>query len=155
VFVMMSAFLSHTKRLRIGSGVLADLDTQPAVIAASWSTMWELGGKVDGKGRVMLGIGAWWEPIAGRVGVVRRNPSSTQCASMWKRSGSFLPWRRSLIRVNLFIWTESVWLWLLETTSPRDNSDLQWRDRAKMLEMAGEICDGVVFKLCCFSGLHS
>ena len=42
----------------------ADLDAQPPVIAATWSTMWELAGRtVDGQSRVMCGIGAWWEPI--------------------------------------------------------------------------------------------
>ena len=72
--VMMSAFLSNTKRLRIGSGVLPIWTRNPAVIAATWSTMWEMAGKVDGESRVMLGIGAWWEPIATRVGVERVKP---------------------------------------------------------------------------------
>src|SRR5512147_3230661 len=72
--VMMGAFLAETKRLRFGSGVLPIWTRNPAVIAASWSTMWELGGKVDGRGRVMLGLGAWWEPIASRVGVQREKP---------------------------------------------------------------------------------
>jgi hypothetical protein len=31
--------------------------------------MWELAGKAEGRGRVMLGLGAWWEPIASRVAV--------------------------------------------------------------------------------------
>ncbi|MFP3854105.1 MAG: LLM class flavin-dependent oxidoreductase [Anaerolineales bacterium] len=34
----------------------------------------ELAGKPTGQGRVMLGLGAWWQPIASRVGVDRRNP---------------------------------------------------------------------------------
>ena len=72
--VMMSAFLANTQRLRFGSGVLPIWTRNPAVIAATWSTMWELGGQVDGHGRVMLGLGAWWEPIAGRVGVTREKP---------------------------------------------------------------------------------
>ena len=38
--VLMSAFLTHTKTLRIGSGVLPIWTRNPAVIAASWSTMW-------------------------------------------------------------------------------------------------------------------
>ncbi len=71
--VMMSAFLTYTKRLRIGSGVLPIWTRNAAVIAASWSSMWELGGRVDGNGRVMLGLGAWWEPISSRVGVNRHN----------------------------------------------------------------------------------
>ncbi|KAA3665016.1 MAG: hypothetical protein DWQ04_02740 [Chloroflexi bacterium] len=37
--------------------------------------MWELAGKTaDGQSRVMLGLSAWWEPIASRVGVDRRKP---------------------------------------------------------------------------------
>jgi hypothetical protein len=72
--VMMSALLARTRRMRFGSGVLPIWTRNPAVIAATWSTMWELAGKVDGLSRVMLGIGAWWEPIAGRVGVHRTRP---------------------------------------------------------------------------------
>ena len=49
-----------------------------AVIAATWSTMWELGKQVSGgpdaPSRVMLGLGAWWEPISSRVGVKRERP---------------------------------------------------------------------------------
>ncbi len=55
--VMMSALLTVTKKMRFGSGVLPIWTRNPAVIAATWSTMWELGGKVDGRGRVMLGFG--------------------------------------------------------------------------------------------------
>ena len=76
--VMMSAFLTRTKRLRLGSGVLPIWTRNPAVIAATWSTMWELGkqtsGDPDAASRVMLGLGAWWEPISGRVGVNRVKP---------------------------------------------------------------------------------
>ena len=73
--VMMSALLASTSRLRIGSGVLPIYTRNPAVIAATWSTMWELGGLTpEGESRVMLGLGAWWEPIASRVGADRRKP---------------------------------------------------------------------------------
>ena len=76
--VMMSAFLTRTKRLRVGSGVLPIWTRNAAVIAATWSTMWELGKQVSGDpdapSRVMLGLGAWWEPIASRVGVNRTKP---------------------------------------------------------------------------------
>ena len=65
--VVMSALLTHTKKLKVGSGVLPIWTRNPAVIAATWSTMWELGGKFEGRGRPMLGLGAWWQPIAGRV----------------------------------------------------------------------------------------
>ena len=83
--VLMSAFLTHTQRLRIGSGVLPIWTRNPAVIAASWSTMWELGGKVDGRGRVMLGLGA------GRCG---------RCGSTSRPRAGCSRCRRSLIRVS-------------------------------------------------------
>ena len=73
--VMMSALLTETNNVRIGSGVLPIWTRNPAVIAATWSTMWELAGLDDAnQSRVMLGLGAWWEPITSRVGEERKKP---------------------------------------------------------------------------------
>ena len=141
--VMMSAFLHHTKKLRIGSGVLPIWTRNPAVIAATWSTMWELGGKVDGRGRVMLGLGAWWEPIAGRVGENRVKPLTAmrehieairQLFTMEEVTykGEFV----NLDRIRLDV--------AFGDTSPRDIPLYIGATGDKMLEMAGEICDGVV-----------
>ena len=141
--VLMSAFLTHTKKLRIGSGVLPIWTRNPAVIAASWSTMWELGGKVDGRGRIMLGLGAWWEPISSRVGVDRRRPLKAmrehveairQLFSMEEVTyqGEFV----NLDRVRLDV--------AFGDTSPRDIPIYIGATGPKMLEMTGEICDGVV-----------
>jgi len=141
--VLMSAFLTHTKKLRIGSGVLPIWTRNPAVIAASWSTMWELGGKVDGRGRVMLGLGAWWEPISSRVGVNRRQPLKAmrehiealrQLFTMEEVTyqGEFV----NLDRVRLDV--------AFGDTSPRDIPLYIGATGPKMLEMTGEICDGVV-----------
>ena len=141
--VMMSAFLATTKRLRYGSGVLPIWTRNPAVIAASWSTMWELAGKVDGRGRLMLGLGAWWEPIAGRVGVERRKPLKAmreyveavrQLFSMQEVTyqGEFV----HLDRVKLDV--------AFGDTSPRDIPVYIGATGDQMLELAGELCDGVV-----------
>ena len=55
--VMMSALLAGTGSVRVGSGVLPIWTRNPAVIAATWSTMWELAGQADdGASRVMLGL---------------------------------------------------------------------------------------------------
>ncbi|MBC8503295.1 MAG: LLM class flavin-dependent oxidoreductase [Chloroflexi bacterium] len=141
--VLMSAFLTHTKKLRIGSGVLPIWTRNPAVIAASWSTMWELGGKVDGRGRVMLGLGAWWEPISSRVGVERRRSLTAmrehieairQLFTMEEVTyqGEFV----KLDRVRLDV--------AFGDTSPRDIPLYIGATGPKMLELTGEICDGVV-----------
>lgn len=141
--VLMSAFLTHTKKLRIGSGILPIWTRNPAVIAASWSTMWELGGKVDGQGRVMLGIGAWWEPISSRVGVERRKPLKAmrehievlrQLFTMEEVTyqGEFV----NLDRIRLDV--------AFGDTSPRDIPLYIGATGPKMLELSGEICDGVL-----------
>jgi len=141
--VMMSAFLTHTKKMRIGSGVLPIWTRNPAVIAASWSTMWELGGLVEGKGRVMLGLGAWWEPIAGRVGVHRHKPLKAmrehveairQLFSMEEVTyeGEFV----HLDRVRLDV--------AYGDTRPRDIPIYIGATGDNMLELSGEVCDGVV-----------
>ncbi len=141
--VMMSAFLNETRTTRVGSGVLPIWTRNAAVIAATWSTMWELAGKVDGQGRVMLGLGAWWEPIASRVGVDRRRPlramreyveSIRQLFTMEEVTyqGEFV----HLDRVKLDV--------AFGDTSPRDIPIYIGATGPKMLELAGEIADGVV-----------
>jgi 5,10-methylenetetrahydromethanopterin reductase len=145
--VMMSAFLTRTKKLRVGSGVLPIWTRNPAVIAATWSTMWELGKQVSGRpddaSRVMLGLGAWWEPIASRVGEKRAKPLQAmrehveairQLFSMEEVSyqGEFV----KLDRVRLDV--------VFGDTRPRNIPIYIGATGDKMLELTGEICDGVV-----------
>jgi 5,10-methylenetetrahydromethanopterin reductase len=142
--VLMSAFLTETRQTRVGSGVLPIWTRNPAVIAATWSTLWELAGKTeDGRSRVMLGLGAWWEPISSRVGVDRRRPllamreyveSIRALFSMEEVTyqGEFV----QLDRVRLDV--------AYADTSPRDIPIYIGATGPKMLELAGEIADGVV-----------
>ncbi len=142
--VMMSALLTETSRIKIGSGVLPIYTRNPAVIAASWSTMWELGGLTpEGESRVMLGLGAWWEPIAGRVGADRRKPLTAmrenieairQLFTMEEVSynGEFV----HLDRVRLDV--------AYGDTSARDIPIYIGATGPKMLELSGEVCDGPV-----------
>jgi 5,10-methylenetetrahydromethanopterin reductase len=141
--VLMSAFLATTERIRIGSGILPIYSRNAAVIAATWSTMWELARTVKGEGRVMLGLGAWWEPIAGRVGVERTKPlramreyveSIRQLFTMEEVTfeGEFV----QLDRVRLDV--------AYGDTSPRDIPIYIGATGDRMLELAGEIADGVV-----------
>ncbi len=141
--VLMSAFLTQTRRLRLGSGILPIWSRNPAVIAATWSTLWELAGLVDGKSRVMLGLGAWWEPIAGRVGIHRTKPLKAmrehveairQLFTMQEVTyqGEFV----KLDRIRLDV--------AFGDTGPRNIPIYIGATGDQMLELAGEICDGVV-----------
>ena len=67
--VPMAAFATCTDTLKIGSGVVDCWTRNPARLASTFSTLDDLA-----PGRVILGIGAWWEPLASKVGVQRRRP---------------------------------------------------------------------------------
>lgn len=141
--VMMSAFLAETTRLRVGSGVLPIWTRNAAVIAASWSTMWELAGQVDGRGRVMLGLGAWWEPIASRVGVERRQPLKAMRENVEAIRQLFT--MEEVTYQGEFVQLDRVKLDVAYgNTAPRDIPIYIGATGPKMLELAGEICEGVV-----------
>lgn len=141
--VMMSAFLTHTRRLRIGSGVLPIWTRNPAVIAATWSTMWELGGLVDGRGRVMLGLGAWWEPIASRVGVTRTKP--LKAVREYVEATRQLFTMQEVTYQGEFIHLDKVKLDVAYgSPTPRDIPIYIGATGDQMLMLSGEICDGVV-----------
>jgi 5,10-methylenetetrahydromethanopterin reductase len=142
--VLMSALLTRTKRLRIGSGVLPIYTRNPAVIAATWSTMWELGGRgPDGRGRAMLGLGAWWEPIASRVGVGRHRPLTAMREHIEAIRALF-----SMDEVSYhgeFVHLDRVRLDVAYgDAGPRDIPIYIGATGPRMLELAGEIADGPV-----------
>lgn len=145
--VMMSAFLARTKKLRLGSGVLPIWTRNAAVIAASWSTMWELGKQVagdpDAPSRVMLGLGAWWEPIASRVGEKREKPLKAMREYVEAIRALFS--MEEVTYAGEFVKLDRVRLDVVfGDTRPRDIPIYIGATGDKMLELAGEICDGVV-----------
>ncbi len=142
--VMMSALLAETSRLRIGSGVLPIYTRNPAVIAATWSTMWELAGLTrEGESRVMLGLGAWWEPIASRVGADRRKPLTAMRENIEAIRALFT--MEEVSYEGEFVHLDRVRLDVAYgDTSPRDIPIYIGATGPKMLELSGEICDGPV-----------
>ena len=67
--VPMAAFASVTETIKVGSGVVDCWSRNPARLAATFSTLDDLA-----PGRVILGIGAWWDPLAKKVGIDRARP---------------------------------------------------------------------------------
>jgi 5,10-methylenetetrahydromethanopterin reductase len=67
--VPLAAFAAVTSRIRIASGVVDCWTRNPARLAATFSTLDDLA-----PGRVICGIGAWWDPLARKVGIDRRHP---------------------------------------------------------------------------------
>ena len=67
--VPLAAFAAVTETIRVGSGVADCWSRNPARLAATFSTLDDLA-----PGRVLLGLGAWWDPLARKVGINRARP---------------------------------------------------------------------------------
>ena len=67
--VPMAAFAATTERIRIGSGVIDCWTRNPARLASTFSTLDDLA-----PGRMICGLGAWWDPLAAKVGIDRSRP---------------------------------------------------------------------------------
>ncbi len=67
--VPMAAVAAHTSKIKIGSGVINNWTRNVGLTAATFATLYELAPK-----RILLGIGAWWDPLAAKVGIRRRKP---------------------------------------------------------------------------------
>jgi 5,10-methylenetetrahydromethanopterin reductase len=67
--VPMAAFAATTSTIKIGSGVINNWTRNSAVIAATFLTLDDLA-----QDRIICGIGAWWDPLAQKVGITRSKP---------------------------------------------------------------------------------
>jgi len=67
--VPMAAFAACTDRIKVGSGVIDCWTRNPARLASTFSTLDDLA-----PGRIICGLGAWWDPLARKVGIQRDRP---------------------------------------------------------------------------------
>ena len=67
--VPMAAFAATTRHIKIGSGVINNWTRNAAVTAATFLTLDDLA-----PDRIICGIGAWWDPLAQKVGIKREKP---------------------------------------------------------------------------------
>ena len=65
----MAVYAAATERVRVCSGVIPVWTRNPALIAQTVATL-----DLLAPGRIVLGLGAWWDPLAARVGVERPTP---------------------------------------------------------------------------------
>ena len=92
--VPMAAYAAVTEHIGIGSGVVNTWTRNVGLLAATFSTLDDLA-----PGRVKLGIGAWWDPLAAKVGIHRRRTLTCmrETAEATRVLGRFL---RDLMKLN-------------------------------------------------------
>ncbi len=136
--VPMAAFAAVTERIKVGSGVVNCWTRNVGLMAATFVTLDDLA-----PGRVLLGIGAWWEPLASKVGVRRERPLRAM-----REYVEVL--RRLLAMENVtfhgaFVDVEDIQIDIVHgDRSPRDVPIYVGATGMRMMELAGEIADGVV-----------
>ena len=136
--VPMAAYAAVTSRIKVGSGVIPIWTRNVGLLAATFSTLSELA-----PGRIMMGLGAWWEPLASKVGVDRRRPLTAMREVVEASRQLF-----ALQRVSYhgeFVHLDDVEIDIVHgDRSPRDVPIYVGATGMKMMELAGEIADGVL-----------
>ena len=136
--VPMAAFAAVTDRIKVGSGVVNNWTRNVGLLAATFSTLDDLA-----PGRVLLGIGAWWDPLAAKVGIQRRKPllAMRETVGVVRR---LLAMERVTFH-GTFIDVDDIEIDIVHgDRSPKDVPIYVGATGMKMMELAGEIGDGVV-----------
>jgi 5,10-methylenetetrahydromethanopterin reductase len=136
--VPMAAFAASTERIRVGSGVVDCWTRNPARLAATFSTLDDLA-----PGRIILGIGAWWEPLASKVGVHRVRPLTAMREIVTAVRGLLA--NETVTFHGEFVHLDGVELdYVYQERRPKDVPIYIGATGMQMMELAGEIADGVV-----------
>jgi 5,10-methylenetetrahydromethanopterin reductase len=136
--VPMAAYAAVTSRIKVASGVIPIWTRNVGLLAATFSTLDELA-----PGRVILGLGAWWEPLATKVGVNRTRPL-TAMREVVEATRRLLAMERVTYHGS-FVHLEDVEIDVVHgDRSPRHVPIYVGATGMQMMELAGELADGVV-----------
>ncbi len=136
--VPMAAYAAVTDRIKVGSGVVNNWTRNVGLLAATFSTLDELA-----PGRVILGIGAWWDPLASKVGIKRTRPllAMRETVEVARR---LLAMERVTYRGE-FVDVDDIEIDIVHgDRSPKNVPIYIGATGMKMMELAGEVGDGVV-----------
>jgi 5,10-methylenetetrahydromethanopterin reductase len=136
--VPMAAFAAVTDRIKVGSGVVNNWTRNVGLLAATFSTLDDLA-----PGRVILGIGAWWDPLASKVGITRSKPLRAMRETV-ETVRQLLAMERVTVHGE-FVDVDDIEIDIVHgDRSPKDVPIYIGATGMQMMELAGEIADGVV-----------
>ncbi|MEM8620150.1 MAG: LLM class flavin-dependent oxidoreductase [Actinomycetota bacterium] len=136
--VPMAAFAATTDSIRIGSGVVDCWTRNPARLASTFSTLDDLA-----PGRVICGIGAWWDPLAAKVGIERSRPLRVMREVVAAVRG--LLNNETVTIDGAFVHLDGVELdYVHQPRRPKDVPIYIGATGMQMMALTGEIADGVV-----------
>ncbi len=134
--VPMAAFAATTTKIKVASGVTNNWTRNIGLLAATFLTLDDLA-----QDRIICGIGAWWDPLASKVGINRRKPLSAM-----RDTVEVL---RKLLRLenvthhSEFHYLDGVQLDVVHGRKEARNVPIYiGATGMKMMEMTGEVADG-------------
>jgi len=140
--VPMAAYAAVTDHLKVGSGVINNWTRNIGLLASTFLTLDDLA-----PNRIICGIGAWWDPLARNVGIDRKKPLTAM-----KETVLILRRLLHMERVSFdgeFIHVNGIQLDVVHgNTQPRNVPIYIGATGDQMMEMTGEIADGVVMNYC-------
>jgi 5,10-methylenetetrahydromethanopterin reductase len=140
--VPMAAYAAVTEKIKVGSGVINNWTRNIGLLAATYLTLDDLA-----PNRIICGIGAWWDPLAKNVGIDRRKPLTAMRETV-------ITLRRllNMERVTFhgeFVHVDGIELDVVHgRREPRHVPIYIGATGDQMMEMTGEIADGVVLNYC-------
>jgi 5,10-methylenetetrahydromethanopterin reductase len=137
--VPMAAFAATTNRIAVGSGVIDIWTRNPARLASLFSTLDDLA-----PGRILAGLGAWWDPLASKVGISRDRPlrvmrEVVESLRLLLRCDGPVTYQGAYVRLD------GVELdYVHQEPRPKRVPIYIGATGMRMMELAGEVADGVV-----------
>ena len=137
--IPLAAMAAVTDKIKLGTGVINNWTRNVSLTAASFLTLDELS-----NGRGLLGIGAWWDPLASKVGIERKKPL--------KAMREYVTVLQRLFRMEIvtfegeFVKVRDIRLDIVhgDPSTPRNIPIYIGATGWEMIELTGEIADGIL-----------
>lgn len=140
--VPMAAYAAVTETLKVGSGVINNWTRNIGLLASTFLTLDDLA-----PNRIICGIGAWWDPLARNVGIDRKKPLTAM-----KETITVLKRLLNMERVTFdgeFVHVNGIELDVVHgRKEPRNVPIYIGATGDNMMEMTGEVAEGVVLNYC-------
>ncbi len=140
--VPMAAYAAVTNKIKVGSGVINNWTRNIGLLAATFLTLDDLA-----PGRIICGIGAWWDPLARNVGIDRKKPLTAM-----RETVDVLRRLLNMERVTYhgsFVNVDGIELDVVHgRKEPRHVPIMIGATGDQMMELTGEVADGVVLNYC-------
>lgn len=137
---VMGAIAARTERITIGSGVVNTWNRNPALMAMTFATLNNLA-----PGRVIMGLGAYWDPLAAKQGITRSKPL-TQMRQYVEVVRRLLDLEEDVTFESDLIKVDGLTLDLGhgDPRVPQDVPIYLGPTGPKMMELSGEVADGAL-----------